>query len=289
MTIFTHVRKEDALKLLKKGFIQDKPKTAYEELRLNKEDITLILYTSGKLLVQGPPEAVDKITKQLQKIGIGFKMKEQLFRQESGWIIGSDESLKGDTFGGIVVAAVKADNTIREKLQELGVADSKTLHDKEILPMAEKIKHIAGCEIRSILPEEYNAFKGNVTEILNWLHRECAKDLETGKHVVDKYPGCAVGDIQEEKAESKYIEVAAASVLARAAALQQLDYVSMMAGFEVPKGSTHVKEALMKLKEQKLDFRKFVKVDFRNVREFLGKNSGHAENNIFEHVKEFLG
>jgi len=272
MTIFTHVRKEEALKLLKKGFIQDKPKTAYEELRLHKEDITLILYTSGKLLVQGPLEAVDKITKQLQKIGIGFKMKEQQFRQETGWIIGSDESLKGDTFGGIVVAAVKADNTIREKLQELGVADSKTLEDKEILPMAEKIKHIAGCEIRSILPEEYNGYnahQGNVTSLLNKLHTECAKDLGAGKHIVDKYPGCAAGDIQEEKAESKYVEVAAASVLARAAALQQLDYVSVMAGFPVPKGSTHVKEALMELKERKLDFRKFVKVDFRNVKEFL--------------------
>lgn len=291
MTIFTHVRKEDAVKLLKKGFIQDKPKTAYEQLRLQKEDITLILYTSGKLLVQGPPEAVDKISKQLQKIGIGFKMKEQLFRQESGWIIGSDESLKGDTFGGIVVAAVKANDEIREKLQELGVADSKTLDDAEIMPMAEKIKHIAGCEIRSLLPEEYNEYnkhQGNVTSLLNTLHVECAKDLGAGKHVVDKYPGCTAGDVQEEKAESKYVEVAAASVVARAAALQQLNYVSVLAGFPVPKGSTHVKTALMELKERKMDFRKFVKVDFRNVREFLGKNSGHAENSIFEHVREFL-
>ncbi len=269
MTLFTHVRKEDALKLRTKGFTQDTPKTTYEELRLQKEDITLILYTSGKLLVQGPPEEVQKITKQLEKIRIGFKMKEQSFRQESGWIIGSDESLKGDTFGGIVVAAVKANAEIRERLQALGVVDSKTLADTEILPMAEKIKHIAGCEIRSILPEEYNGFKGNVTALLNKLHTECAKDLEEGKHIVDKYPGCTAGDVQEEKAESKYVEVAAASVLARAAALQQLDYLSVQAGFPLPKGSTHVKEALMELKERKLDFRKFVKMDFRNVREVL--------------------
>ena len=269
MTIFTHVRKEEAEKLLKKGFTQDKPKTAYEELRLQKEGVTLILYSSGKLLVQGPPEAVEKIATQLEKIGIGFKMKEQPFRQESGWIIGSDESLKGDTFGGIVVAAVKANDKIREELRQLGVADSKTLADKEILPMAEKIKHIAGCEIRSILPEEYNDYQGNVTALLNKLHTECAKDLESGKHVVDKYPGCTAGDIQEEKAESKYVEVAAASVVARAAALQQLDYLSVLAGFPVPKGSTHVQPALMELKSRKLDFKKFVKVDFRNVREFL--------------------
>lgn len=269
MAIFTHVRKEEAVKLLQKGFTVEKPKTAYEQLRLQKDEVTLILYTSGKLLLQGPPEEVKKTAEQLEKLKIGFKVKEQQFRQESGWVIGSDESLKGDTFGGLVVAAVKADNNLRQKLIELGVADSKTLDDKEILPLAEKIKRLAGCEMRSLLPEEYNQHKGKVTELLNKLHAECAQDLGAGKYVVDKYPGCAVGDIQEEKAESKYAEVAAASIVARAAALQQLDYLSVMAGFPVPKGSTHVKEALQELKQRKLEFRKFVKIDFRNVREFL--------------------
>ena len=47
MAIFTHVRKEEAVKLIKKGFASEKPKTAYEELRLQKEGVTLILYTSG--------------------------------------------------------------------------------------------------------------------------------------------------------------------------------------------------------------------------------------------------
>ena len=87
--------------------------------------------------------------------------------------------------------------------------------------------------------------------------------------MVDKYPGCAVGDVAEEKAESKYVEVAAASVLARAAALKQLDYLSLQAGFTLPKGSTHVKLALHELQERKLEFRKFVKVHFANVKEFL--------------------
>jgi len=271
MTIFTNVTKERVLALRKEGFTLDKPKTAYEELRLQKEGVTLILYTSGKLLLQGPAEKVQKTVRQLEKLKIGFKARENKFRQETGWIIGSDESLKGDTFGGIVVAAVKANGEIRDKLRALGVADSKTLADKEIFPLAEKIKRIAGCEIKSILPEEYNGYNthhGNVTSLLNKLHAECAQDLGTGKHVVDKYPGCTAGNIQEEKAESKYVEVAAASVLARAAALQQLDYLSVQAGFPLPKGSTQVQLALMELKERKLEFKKFVKVDFRNVKEY---------------------
>lgn len=272
MAIFLNVQKEDIERLVKKGFIKEKIKTAYEEARLTKGDVILVLYTSGKLLLQGRPEAVKAVAKEIEKSGIGEKEKAEHFRKESGWVIGSDEALKGDTFGGLVVAAVKADDKIRQQLIELGVQDSKNLSDKEVLLMAEKIKKIVPCEIKSLVPEEYNHhyhhYK-NITIMLDKLHQETAHDLATGKHIVDKYPGCSVGDVQEEKAESKYVEVAAASVLARAAALQQLDYLSAEAGFPIPKGSTHVKLALMELKERKLEFRRFVKVDFGNVREFL--------------------
>ncbi len=267
MAVFTDVEKEDVSKLLNKGFAEEGIKSIHEELRLRKGGVALILYNSKKLLLQGKGEEVDKVAELLKKMGLKKEEKTK-FRKESGWVIGTDESLKGDTFGGLVVAGVKADSRIREQLQELGVADSKLLSDKEILLMAEKIKHVAPCEIKSLLPEEYNC-RVPVTALLNRLHQECAVFLLPGKHVVDKFPGCTVGDVQEEKAESKYLEVAAASVLARSAALQQMDYLSLQAGFNLPKGSTHVKLALQQLKEKGLDFRKFVKVDFSNVKEFL--------------------
>jgi ribonuclease HIII len=270
MPVFTSVKKEDAVTLKKLGFTPLAPKTIYEVIRYQKDNVTLILYESEKLLLQGKAEAVDKITDLLLQRGIGTfdEKKEIKFRKETGWMIGSDESLKGDTFGGVVVAAVKADKKLREKLQELGVADSKKLSDKEIMTMADKIRKIVPCEIKSILPEKYNK-SGKITEMLNKYHQECANFLQPGKHVVDKYPGCNVGDIRETKAESKYIEVAAASVLAREAALKQLNFLSVLASFPIPKGSTHVKLALHELKERGLDFKKFVKVDFKNVREFL--------------------
>lgn len=265
MVVFQNVKKEELEKL--KGYSKEEPKTVYEELRLQKRGVTLILYTSGKLLLQGRPEAVEIIAQQLKNIG--EKVKEEKFRKETGWMIGSDESLKGDTFGGIVVAAVRADDKIRAQLKEIGVADSKKLKDREIITIAQKVKKIAPCEIINLLPEEYNNYHGNVTKLLDKLHQDCRRDLASGKHVVDKYPGCTVGDIITEKAESKYVEVAAASVLARATALQQLGYLSKLAGFTLPKGSTHVKLALHELQDRKLDFKKFVKVSFSNVREFL--------------------
>ncbi len=297
MTVFVKVKKEDLSKL--KGFISEKPKTIYEESRLRKDDVSLIFYSSGKLLLQGKKDSVKVVADLLVKEGIGEKETSTQFRKEQGWFIGSDESLKGDTFGGIVVAAVKADENLRRELIELGVADSKMLADEEILFLAGKIKSITQCEVRSVLPEEYNlhvshsikenisreprntidanAFNPNnnhnVTHLLNKLHKECAKYLAPGTHLVDKYPGCAVGDIREEKAESKYVEVAAASILARATALQQLDFLSAEAGFTIPKGSTHVLSALQELKRRNLKFHSFVKMHFWNVKEFLKEDN----------------
>ncbi len=269
MVVFTGVKKKDLSELT--GFSKEELKSVYEEERLvkqiGKRKVVLILYSSGKLLLQGDLGEVEKISEKLRKLKIGKEMKPIKFKVEKGWIIGSDESLKGDTFGGLVVAAVKADDKAREELKKIGVADSKKLKDKEILLMADKIRKIVACEVLNIFPEEYNQNK--ITPLLNKLHKECYDYLKPGKHIVDKYPGCRVGDIREEKAEDKYVEVAAASVLARASALKQLDVLSMKAGFHLPKGSSHVKLALHELQERGLDFNKFVKVDFRNVSEFL--------------------
>ncbi len=269
MVVLENVGKEVLPKLKKLGYALEKPKILHEEARLIKGNVVLVLYHSQKLLLQGKESEVKKAVAELEKMGIGELTAPEEFRSESGWIIGSDESLKGDTFGGIVVAAVKANEEMREKLTRLGVKDSKKLADPEIPLLAEEIKKIVSCEIKNIFPEEYNSKQGNVTELLNKLHQECAQYLAPGKHIVDKYPGCTVGNIITEKAESKYVEVAAASILARDAALWQLNSLSKLAGFPLPKGSTHVHFALDKLKEKKLDFWKFVKVDFGNVKEFL--------------------
>ncbi|MFC1801606.1 hypothetical protein ACFLZB_04025 [Nanoarchaeota archaeon] len=192
-----------------------------------------------------------------------------VFIEEKGEIIGSDESLKGDTFGGIVVAGVKADDQIREKLIKLGVKDSKHLTDKKIPLLAKKIKKLTSCEVRNILPEQYNDFKEGQTALLNKLHQECYNYLKPGKHIVDKYPGCIVGDIIKIKADQNYVEVAAASILARAYALEQIETLSRRAGFKVPKGSTHVKLGLERLKRKDLNPKEFVKLNFKNVKNFF--------------------
>ncbi len=263
--------KAQVLLLKKEGFEEVAVKSPHEELRLHKGRITVTLYKTGTLLIQGNDKEIHGVNTLLEKTHI-------LPKEVSGLTIGSDESLKGDTFGGIVVAAVKADDKIRLKLIQAGIKDSKQVLDSKIPELAKKIREIAEYEIISLFPKDYNLeitrYTG-VTFLLNKLHHQVYRGLikdhpeKTAiKHIVDKYPGCTVGHIIETKADENHIEVAAASILAREEALKQLAALSKVAGFKLPKGSTHVAEALKKLKERKTDLSFFAKVDFRNVLPF---------------------
>ncbi len=263
MAVFINIKKSDMKILLEHGLGLDKTKTKYEVMRLRGSAVA-ILFTSGKLLVQG--QAVDRYRNLL--VAKGFKeQKKPEFVKQQGLFIGSDESLKGDTFGGLVVVGVKTDDVIRENLRILGVMDSKKLKDASVPLMAQNIKKIAKVAVRNIYPEQYNRYR--LTQLMNKLHKSVASELGAGTHVVDKYPGCNVGDIRVTKAESKYIEVAAASIVARDEALKQIRDLNKKLGIYIPKGSTHVKTALELLKKSGKKPEKFVKMHFSNVRNYL--------------------
>ncbi|MFT7615870.1 MAG: ribonuclease HIII [Candidatus Woesearchaeota archaeon] len=188
--------------------------------------------------------------------------------------IGSDETLKGDTFGGLVVAGVFCDDSMRQKLSVSGIADSKKILDKNIPLLAKRITDLCPYVVKELYPKEYN--ETTQTLAMNTLHKACCDELksivntsEKVLHIVDKYPGCAVGDIIETKAEDKYIEVAAASIIARKRALEQFAKLESEAGFRVPKGSTHVQEGLAQLKQSGKDPSLFVKLHFKNVQKAL--------------------
>ncbi|MBW3020894.1 hypothetical protein KY334_06365 [Candidatus Woesearchaeota archaeon] len=186
-------------------------------------------------------------------------------------IIGSDESLKGDSFGGITVAAVRADPEISKVLESMGVKDSKKLTDHKIMILAQKIKEVAKVYFINLYPEQYNrrVLAVGLTNLLNDLHTECINALRSGfdKVIVDEYPGCKIKNATPvQKAEDQYVEVAAASIIARYEAIKQIKELSILAGFPLPKGSTHVTEALIKLRNLKKPFDKFTKISFKNVK-----------------------
>jgi ribonuclease HIII len=267
MPVYTDVKKEDLKQLLEKGFFKIELKSQYEVARMQclRPKLSLVLYNSGKLVVQGSDLAVKDADKFLSKLGKKVKQIEMV--KTTGVLVGSDEALKGDTFGGLVVAAVKLNDKTRKSLMLLGVQDSKKITDGKIHLLAEDIIRIVGKDysVRDLLPEEYNKFQ--LTPLLNRLHLECGEELG-GKQIVDQYPGCNL-EFSETKAESKYVEVAAASIIARSVGLKQLAKLSLILSYDVPKGSTHVKDALEFLKKSKKNPGKFVKLHFKNVRRYF--------------------
>ncbi|MFA6089133.1 MAG: hypothetical protein WC755_04680 [Candidatus Woesearchaeota archaeon] len=269
---------EEKLLLLKEKQKVEKEKKLVEKVEKEKKLVEKV--EKEKKLVEKVEKKDNVKTKKIVEKNNSVSEKEKLKKEnaistqeleDKKPIIGSDESLKGDTFGGIVVAAVYADEKIRKKLEKLNVRDSKLIQNQEIERLAPLIMEIAPYSVENIFPKYYNNYE--VTPLLNRLHADVALMVkkETGRddalHIVDKYPGCKVGDIITEKAESKYIEVAAASILARHFALKQIEELSKIAGFQLPLGSTHVYNSLMQLKNSGLVPEEFVKTKFVNVRD----------------------
>jgi ribonuclease HIII len=263
------MQKEISIRKLKKyGFEEAKVKSKLETARYIGPS-TVVLFKTGKLLVQGRKEKVEETKKLLRYLGI-----EEEQRSVTGIVVGSDETLKGDTFGGIVVCGFKADDETRAFLKQLGVKDSKKLLRPEIVRLATELieKFPDNYHVESLMPKEYNKVNlvMDVTEILNKLHERCFKRLSrTGLHIVDLYPGCTVGNIRETGAESKYLEVAAASIIARYEGLKQIRELEQKAGFFIPMGSTHIESALLEIKKKSLNPSDYVKMKFKNVEKFF--------------------
>jgi len=295
MVSFVNVKIDDLLFLHDKGFRFVDIKSEFESQRLSDGSVNLVLYKSGKLLIQGPKLLVDKISSLL--INKDFSPnKKTIPKQEASlssneWNskihIGSDETLKGDSFGGLVVCAFFYSPSFKDELLNLGVRDSKKISDSQIKSIASSLsKRFEGFfSIKNIFPEEYNNLVenlGSVTKVLNKLHLEVynslvseknlvsyAQDLKKIVFVVDKFPGCSVGDFKIISGESSSLAIAAASIIARSEALKQMSLLSSNAGFRLPMGSTHVEKALEILSSKGVDLRLFAKLHFRNVKKFL--------------------
>ncbi|MFP4118631.1 MAG: hypothetical protein ACLFTH_01095 [Candidatus Woesearchaeota archaeon] len=278
------------------GFLEQEIKSDYERYRLKKGKTTLVLYSSGKLVVSVPENKASSLDMLLSgQLGLRLKSSEKSARKTSEktlaspsslipdakCLIGSDETLKGDTFGGLIVCACLLCDDDEPSFRELGVRDSKLLSENEIRRVATSLldKYPDSFTCIELLPEEYNAElsgEPRSTKLLDKLHESVTSELHKspgGKDVpviVDKYPGCSVGDVILERAESHCTAVAAASIVARFHGVKQFDRLSVLAGFKLPFGSTHVKDALQELKRKGLPPQKFCKLHFSNVKKEFG-------------------
>lgn len=238
--------------LASQGFtLKTAPYTLYVA---QKKGLSLSLYESGKLVVQGKekdefiryylePEILKTFLYDYDKELSPFELH-----------IGSDEAGKGDFFGPLCVAGCYVSEESRAKLIEAGIQDSKRLTDKKALELAKVIAKHCPYDLMILNPPKYNElyskFK-NLNRLLTWAHAKVLSNLaektgcndclvdQFGKHIdFHPYiPNTLTLNIKQRTRAEEDFTVACASILARAQFLKQMDRLSEECDFSLPKGA----------------------------------------------------
>jgi len=222
------------------------------------DGVNLVCYRSGKLVVQG--KVLDRFVRDhlaglAEATAAAAAAGDQALPFDAP-TIGSDEAGKGDYFGPLVVAAVYAEPARADELRAMGIADSKTLADQRMFPMAELVERGFDCAVRALPPTEYNArwaADPNVNHVLADLHAEAIGAL-LQRHpdatvLVDRFAsedvlasrlrrGRCVPQrlVQVPRAEAHPV-VGAASVVARVHFLEGFKHCEEDSGTELHKGA----------------------------------------------------
>jgi len=236
---------------------------AYARFGAKGEGVSVVLYDSGKLVVQGKGASEFRLHRLQEIVGL----PEPRLKVAT---IGCDEAGKGDYFGPLVAAAVAMTPEEEKFLDEVPLQDSKTLNDRQISQAAEYLRNVLPHEIVAIGPARYNELYRkfrNVNHMLAWAHGKAmlaVRDKTGIEHVLlDQFcdPGVvvrALGDRSQDidlearpRAEDDPA-VAAASLLARDAFVRGIDRLKHVAGCPLPKGAgAPVLEAGRRLVEER--------------------------------------
>jgi ribonuclease HIII len=183
--------------------------------------------------------------------------------------LGIDEAGKGDYFGPLVVAGVRITSGKQAKmLQEIGVRDSKEISVLGVRRVSERILETVGPEnvrVVSLSPGEYEVRReaaGNVNRLLGELDAGIIGELasEVEAVVVDEFARSARDHLEPFVPGGVRLEVrpraeddaavAAASIVARARQLEEIEHLSEQVGFLLPLGATHVVDAGRRVVEE---------------------------------------
>lgn len=235
--------------------------------RAKTPNAVITAYHSGKVLFQGSqPDKESALWKdetaiiQTKKAKHSPNIDMTIFQKSH---IGSDESGTGDYFGPITVAAVFATKEQQTQLKQLGVEDSKHLKDDVIHRIAQEILKLPiSYTILKLGNEKYNQLQNkgwSQGKMKAMLHHHAIdkliKKLDGTSYdgiVIDQFcePAVFKRYLQSEalklhekttfitKGESHSINVAAASILARAHFVKAMDKLSEEAGIILPKGAS---------------------------------------------------
>lgn len=207
-------------------------------------------------------------------------------------IIGSDEVGTGDYFGPMTVAAVFIASNQLQELQQIGLKDSKLLKDWQIYDLAEIVKPQVTYKLLTLDNPKYNRLRekgmtqGKMKALLHnqallqvthelgntaydgILIDQFAKPALYFKHLAGQTDIVRKNVFFSTKAESIHLSVAAASIIARQAFLDEMHHLSERAEIDLPKGAgPPVDKAAARLIREKggESLQQFAKVHFSNT------------------------
>ncbi|WP_252502682.1 ribonuclease HIII [Sporosarcina sp. Marseille-Q4943] len=259
-------------------------------------DVAITAYKSGKVLFQGGGALREAAnwgtidTPTPKKPHAKGETLPERFSELS--VLGSDETGTGDFFGPVTVAACFVSSDQIELVRELGVKDSKQLTDDWMRQIAPDLQAALVHSVLTLPNEKYNEVQASgwsQGKIKALLHNQALKHVlrklngEKPDYIlIDQFAerGIYYNHIKSEpeivrenvlfstKAEGLHIAVAAASIIARVAFLEEMDRLSAIAGVRLPKGAGKVVDeaaAKILLKSGEATLKSMTKWHFANA------------------------
>jgi ribonuclease HIII len=246
----------------------------YELLRVKDNDLNIVLYKSGKLVYNENNASIKFLNAILRK------------EENYDYILGSDETGKGEWYGPLVVVAtaLKPDEIL--ELRKLGVMDSKDIKKPKLLKLAENIIKMDFKRYSIVLPpktynrryKEFSRENKSLNDLMAWAHSKVIKELlaqikfTNAKLVIDlfdykkmeyrleKINKTNLEIIQKKGGESE-TPVAAASIIAKYLFEQEVDKLDKKYGLKL-RNSMPVDIDQEILPE-------VAKIHFKNVKKYL--------------------
>lgn len=298
MNIVIKVNEETKQKMIEyyKDKVRDK-KIPYAIFQAQEEDTVITLYESGKAMFQGTSADVDAAmwgtvldnTKEKKE-----EQKKKDLKYHNCSSVGSDEVGTGDYFGPIVVTAAYVKKEDVERLEKLGVGDSKKITDEKIKKITPELIKIVKYRSMILTNKEYNekyTKDVNMNKIKAILHNKVLYQLMAEEKpnvdyiVVDEFAREkryyeyleGIPNIQRNitfmtKAEDKNLAVASASIISRYIFLKEFDKLCDSIHIPLPKGAGKDvdeigEEVVEKYGEDKL--KEIAKFNFKNTDRIL--------------------
>lgn len=213
-------------------------------------------------------ESKKEVIKKSAKPIVFLEYKESFLNDKD--IIGVDETGVGDYLTPLVACAAFVESKNIDKIKQLGIIDSKLMTDKKILEVFPKLKDLVDYSVNHLTQKGYNNLNKymNANELKMFLHIKSINKLELDKKIkndmiiidqfsnessiVKYYTSLVEGKLSAEsflkpvmlleKAESKHVSVAVASVIARYHFLKMMEEQDGALELKTPLGTNEIVE-----------------------------------------------